>query len=149
MKKSHLLHIASFLLLLMLAFLPSTSYAQKAKKSTKQSGPGYIVKTIPSKMNLKDKIIVENESSYLLTEVRVYLVDRKGKYQRLGIAKNLATDKKSEIISYNDNKLENLLGRKIAISIKGVKNKTTYSFDVNLDDHHHDLYIEIVDKGKR
>ncbi len=131
------------MLLALLTMLPCTLTAQKSKK------PEYIVKTIPSDMNIEDKIIVQNESSYLLSQVRVYLIDYKGKYQRLGTATNLKPDKNSEIRSYDNDRLANLRGCRIAVNIVGARGRTTSNFNVTLDDHRHDLYIEITDKKRR
>lgn len=132
-----------FLLLALMAFsLPSSAEMQQKKGKS----PGYIVRTIPSDLNIKDKIVVENESSYSLTQVKVFLIDSKGKYVSLGSASRLKKNRKAEIRSYKDNKLSNLRGRKIAVSIVGEGQRPTSRFTIKLDDHRHDLYIEIEDK---
>ncbi len=135
-------HLTKLLLLALMAVVVCGFSARAAKGK----GPGYITKTIPGDFNIKDKIIVENESSYRLQEVHVYLINSKGKYVKLGSARNVKTDEKVVIKSYDDNKLQSLRGRKIAISIIGAGQRPTSNFKVKLDDHRHDLYIEIENK---
>ncbi len=138
--------LSLLLLLVTLLLIPTSLSAQRSHKRSGKSQPAYIVRTIPSRLNIEDKIFVENESSHRLTRVSVYLVDSRGKYQPLGNAYNLRRNRKEEIRSYKNDRLAFLKGRKIAVSVVGENGRGSSFFNVRLDDHRHDLYIEVVDR---
>lgn len=113
---------------------------QKSGKSTTQS----FVRTISRDLNIEDKIYVKNKSSYDLSQVVVYLINSKGKYIRLGTVNRLEERERKAIKSYSNDHLKHLRGMRLAIKVTTSVQRPR--FDVKLDDHRHDLYIEIDDK---
>lgn len=105
-----------------------------------------IYKTVPFDLDIRDKIIIENESSYHILEATVSLVQNK-KLVRLGTVRNVEPDDDEEVKEYDDDNLKNLRGRKLAIKIKGARSRSgagvTYKFRVTLYERRHDLYIKI------
>ena len=105
-----------------------------------------IYKTVPFDLDIRDKIIIENESSYHILEATVSLVQNK-KLVRLGTVRNVEPDDDEEVKEYDDDNLKNLRGRKLAIKIKGARSRSgagvTYKFRVTLYERRHDLYIKV------
>ena len=105
-----------------------------------------IFKLVSHKLNLKDKIIVSNQSSYTLLQVAVCLAED-NKLKPLGTCTNIEPGESGEIASYEDNALKKLQSRTIGIKAKGVKKgdseDVTYEFEVKLLEDRHDLIIEL------
>lgn len=110
-----------------------------------------IFKLVSHKLNLKDKIIVSNQSSYTLLQVAVCLAED-NKLKPLGSCTNIEPGESGEIASFSDNNLKNLKSRTIGIKAKGLKKAVgsdsdsedvTYEFDVKLLEDDHDLIIEL------
>lgn len=116
-----------------------------------QTNGHIIFKLVSHKLDLKDKIIVSNQSSYTLLQVAVCLAED-NKLKPLGSCTNIEPGESGEIASFDDNALKNLQSRTIGIKAKGQKKDVgdnsgledvTYEFDVKLLEDDHDLIIEL------
>ena len=147
-----------YLLMAFMAVMPILLQGQDVVSS--QNDQHVVYKTIPKKMKINDKIIVQNKSSYYILQVVVALVgsDKEIKplgsseLQPLGSSVNLAPGASAEIASFDKNRLKKLRNRLIAIKVKATKGKDlanvdpsdiTYDFKVNLSEVRHDLYINL------
>ena len=120
-----------------------------------------IVKMIPKKWNLKDKVILVNKSQLYIMQAVVAVMGVDGEYKPLGATDGLSANKSCEILACYNNELKNLLGKTIAIKVKGAVKKNTftdnaedivpatitYDFDATVYEFRHDLYIEIKSKS--
>ena len=116
-----------------------------------QTNGNIIFKLVSHNLNLKDKIIVSNQSSYTLLQVAVCLAED-NKLKPLGSCTNIEPGESGEIASFSDNNLRNLKSRTIGIKAKGLKKDVgnesdsedvTYEFEVKLSEDDHDLIIEL------
>lgn len=76
---------------------------------------------IPSKLNIKDNIFVQNRSPYLILQMVVAVQTDDGRYEPIGNASYLNSGKVAKIASYDDNKLKKLRGKTLLIKAKGAK----------------------------
>jgi len=80
-----------------------------------------IYKTVPKKLKIKDKIIIENNSPYYILQMVVAIPDAEGKLQMLGSASYIAPNETFTMSSFKNNWLKNIRNKQIAIKIKGAK----------------------------
>ena len=83
---------------------------------------GLIYFQVPKKLNIKDKVIVKNNSPYtILQMVMAADILGQGEYEVIGQASYLAPGVASEICSWSDNALKRLRGKNLLLKIKGAK----------------------------
>ena len=115
---------------------------------------GVFTKVVPQKLNIKDKIILQNQTPYLILQAVVALQDETGKYVPLANTAFLAPNETIELIDFADNGLKKLRGRQLSIKIKGSKkifgtNSTSvYTPRGSVGVHHRDLDPEIINNIK-
>ena len=150
--------IKKLFLALLLATITSVAFAQATKDSTATQNDNVMYKTVDKSLNIKDNIIVQNKSPYLILQIMVALPNEEEGFMPIGSSSDIAANETREIASYDNNGLKFLRGKTIAIKIKGAKLSTTednikdedvtYNFDVKLFEANHDLYIQVNYKGK-
>lgn len=99
-------------------------YGKKEKgavKAVPSEEAGVLQVTIPSKMNIKDFVFVQNLSTNLILQMAVVVEEGKGNYQTVGLASYLPSGRVAKIASFDDNGLRKLRGKKLLIKIKGAK----------------------------
>lgn len=84
-------------------------------------GNGLFSVTVPTKLNIKDKVFVQNKSPYFILQMVVAVKNDDGTTTTIGVASNLAPGKATEIASYDNNKLKRLRGCELVIKAKGKK----------------------------
>lgn len=127
--------------------IAALSYAQKT--TTASASKNVITKIVPRSLDIEDKVIVSNKTSYNIERIVVALVASGGRHQSLWASNNIDAGDDVEIASYRDDGLKRYRGKKLAIKIKGQNAKTkkvTYNFNVRFYESRHDLYIEITPK---
>lgn len=113
-----LLRFRIFLSVLSLVLTCSDAMAQERVDSVdKDSHIIYI--SVGEKMNLKDKVIIQNRSPYYLLQVAVTIVCPDGQFEPVGGTAYLAPGEERDIASYRDNMLRQLCGQTLAIKVKG------------------------------
>lgn len=95
-------------------------FAQESKDSV-ASTENIIYKKVGGKMNIKDKIIVQNSSPYLILQVMVALPNGENSFEPLGTSTYMTPNDTRTIASYRSNSLKYLRGKTIAIKVKGAK----------------------------
>ncbi len=139
------------LLGLCLALSSTIGYAQQSEDN---SPKGVFYKDVPQKLDIKDKIFIQNKTPYLIIQSVVALVDPKGELIPLGSTSYVSPKETYEIASFKDNKLKELRGKRIAIKIKGSKklvgtnNTSVYTPFGSVGVHHQDLSPEILNNIK-
>lgn len=138
--------------IMLLALFAVFALSINAQENYDPQTNGHIIfKLVSHKLDLKDKIIVSNQSSYTLLQVAVCLAED-NKLKPLGSCTNIEPGESGEIASFDDNALKNLQSRTIGIKAKGQKKDVgdnsgledvTYEFDVKLLEDDHDLIIEL------
>ena len=133
--------------IMLLALFAVFALSINAQENYDSQTNGHIIfKLVSHKLDLKDKIIVSNQSSYTLLQVAVCLAED-NKLKPLGSCTNIEPGESGEIASFDDNALKNLQSRTIGIKAKGIKKgdseDVTYEFDVKLLEDDHDLIIEL------
>lgn len=118
---------------------------------------GVIFKQVPKRLDLKDKIIIVNNSAYTIQQAAVALVGEHGGYKPIAGMGKLMPGNSYELVAYKDNGLAQLRGKIIALKIKGVKaddegesfvgTKPSYDFQASLAEDRHDLYITVTSSG--
>ena len=78
-------------------------------------------KEVGAKLNIKDKIIVQNKSPYLIMQVMVALPVAGDSFEPLGTTTYITPNDARTIASYQNNSLKCLRGKTIAIKVKGAK----------------------------
>lgn len=146
-----------FFLMLFMAAMPLFIQAQEAA-STENGDQHIVYKTIPKNMRIKDRVIVQNKSSYHILQAVVAVVGFGNEFHPLGSVVNLAPGSSAEVASFDNNKLRMLRNRTIAVKTKGTKGNNpanvdpsdiTYDFGVNLSEFRHDLVIDIYSETGR
>lgn len=150
--------IKKLFLALLLTTITSVAFAQTTKDSTATQNDNVMYKTVEKNLNIKDNIIVQNKSPYLILQIMVALPNEEKGFVPIGSASYIAVNEAREIASYDNNGLKFLRGKTIAIKIKGAKvaitendikdEDITYNFDATLFEANHDLYIQVNYKGK-
>lgn len=133
--------------IMLLALFAVFALSINAQENYDPQTNGHIIfKLVSHKLDLKDKIIVSNHSSYTLLQVAVCLAED-NKLKPLGSCTNIEPGASGEIASFDDNALKNLQSRTIGIKAKGIKKgdseDATYEFEVKLLEDDHDLIIEM------
>lgn len=118
---------------------------------------GVIFKQVPKSLDLKDKIIIVNNSAYTIQQAAVAMVGEHGGYKPIAGMGKLMPGSSYEMVAYKDNGLAQLRGKIIALKIKGVKtdddgesfvgSKPSYDFQASLAENRHDLYITVTSSG--
>lgn len=118
---------------------------------------GVIFKQVPKSLDLKDKIIIVNNSAYTIQQAAVAMVGEHGGYKPIAGMGKLMPGSSYEMVAYKDNGLARLRGKIIALKIKGVKtdddgesfagSKPSYDFQASLAENRHDLYITVTSSG--
>lgn len=95
---------------------------QKADSTRNDQNKGLIYFQVPKKLNIKDKVIVKNNSPYTILQM-VVAADllEQGDYEVIGQAAYLAPGMEREICSWSDNALKRLRGKSLLLKIKGAK----------------------------
>ena len=121
-----------------------------------------IIKQVPQKFKINDKIILVNKSPYHILQAVIALCKENGDYLPLAApATSIASNQEVEYASFEYNRLKQLKGRNIAIKVKALKRPIeqiddldsvnpediTYNFDVTLSENRHDLIITISSKS--
>ena len=96
-------------------------FAQTTMDSGAAATDNIIYKEVGTKLNIKDKIIVQNNSPYLIMQVMVALPDSANSFEPLGTSTYIGSNDARTIASYQDNSLKYLRGKTIAIKVKGAK----------------------------
>ncbi len=86
-----------------------------------QKNKGVIHTQIPSNLNIKDNIIVQNKSPYLILQMVLALDAGGGNYYTIGQASYIPSGGAEEIASFSDNKLKKLRGLPAVLKVKGAK----------------------------
>lgn len=139
------------LLFLYVTLLSTIGFAQE---SGGDSLKGVIYKDIPIKLNIKDKIILENKTPYLILQSVVAIADKDGKFIPLASTPLVSPNETWEMASYKNNGLKQLRGQRIAIKVKGSKKiVSTNSTSVNtpygsVGVQHKDLDSEVLNNIK-
>ncbi len=96
--------------------------AEQLPADTVARDNGLIYFTVPKKFNIKDKIIVKNNSPYTILKMVVAadVLDR-GDYEVVGQAAYLAPGMEREICQWGDNGLKRLRGKNMLVKVKGAK----------------------------
>lgn len=140
--------------IIVLLYITLWSTIAFAQKSDGEHLNGVFYKSIPKKLNIKDKIILENKTPYLILQAVVAIVDNNGDFIPLANTTLVSPNETCEIVSYKDNGLKHLRGQRIAIKVKGSKKiVSTNSTRVNtpygsVGVHHQDLNSEILNNIK-
>ncbi len=174
--------IKKFFITLLFLSCTSIAFAQTAKDSTTVQNAHVMYKMVEKKLNIKDKIIVQNKSPYLIMQIMVALPNNAEGFTPIASSSYIAANEAKEIAYFDKNSLKSLRGKTIAIKIKGAKvvipeNNTqvytpygsvdvqhknidpniinnikdkdiTYNFDAKLFEANHDLYLQVIYKGK-
>jgi len=111
---------------------------------------------IPKKLKIEDKIIIHNNTGYTLLQGVVAEVAPSG-LKNLGQVTNVRPDFSALVADFDDEKLEEYRGKRLAIKIKGVKtvvandgtvttdpNTVTYDFQVTPSERNHDLILTVT-----
>lgn len=96
-------------------------FAQTSKDSVRITTDNIIYKEVGAKLNIKDKIIIQNNSPYLIMQVMVALPTADNGFEPLGTSTYITPNEVRTIASYTDNGLKNFRGKTIAIKVKGAK----------------------------
>ncbi len=83
---------------------------------------GLFYKIVPSEMNIKDKIFIENASPFTILKAVIAVCDDNGALQPVAITSFVTPTTVREIADFDSNGLKRLRGCKIAIKVKGAKN---------------------------
>ncbi len=113
-----------FLLLLCLVWCSMVVMAQGCKEAgdSSRASRGLFYKTVPQKLNIKDKIFLVNKTPFPFLQSVVALVDDSdGSLISLGSSSIVAPNETWEIISYANNALKYLRGKRLAIKVKASK----------------------------
>lgn len=149
--------------------MASTTYAQDIDTVNH-----IIYRTVPAKMNIKDKIIVANTSPYTLLQVMIAQPNEDGTFTPISATSYLGPNEVWTACEAEDNGLKKLRGMTLAIKVKGTSksfgkdkvytskghkvldpkivnqltpDEITYNFDVTLAEADHDLYVNIFYAG--
>ena len=76
---------------------------------------------VPKKLNIKDKIFVQNNTQYLILQMVVAVDYGDGNFVSVGNASYIGSNVAVEIASFSDNSLKHLRGKRLLIKVKGVK----------------------------
>lgn len=133
----------------LLTFLLSIAFSLSCFAQNSKNLDNIVIKSVPKKLSLKDKIVIENKSSFTIEQITVALLE-KGKFIPISTAKDIHPSCDETIINYRDNELKKLKGKDIAIKAKGTSSKgvVTYKFNIELSERHHDLYITMTSDEK-
>ncbi len=113
--------IKKLFMALLLATITSVAFAQATKDSTANPNDNVMYKTVEKSLNIKDKIIVQNKSPYLILQIMVALPNEEEGFTPISSSSYIAANEAREIASYDSNSLKFLRGKTIAIKIKGAK----------------------------
>ena len=118
-------------------------------------GKNIIYRVIPKKLNIRDKIIIQNKSPYYILQIVVAISNENGELDPLGSSTYIAPNETWELASYKDNALKKLKGKNIAIKVKGAKvfigeqnNTSVWTPYGSVGVKHKDLDPEIINKLK-
>jgi hypothetical protein len=120
-------------------------------------GNNIVYVNVPLNLNLKDKLILVNQSPYVIVKSTIALVED-GQITHLATTNLVNPSTSAELIRYDDNRLSLLKGQKLAIKTKGYKQslnansdlnalipeEITYDFQVSVREEDHDLYIIVT-----
>lgn len=143
-----------FMILLTLIACTNIVLAQAIKDSTSTQSDNVMYKTVEKNLNIKDKIIVQNKSPYLILQIMVALPNETEGFTPIGSSSYIAANEAREIASYDNNSLKFLRGKTIAIKIKGAKiaipeNKTqVYTPYGSVDVQHKEIDPNIINNIK-
>ena len=87
---------------------------------------------IPKKMNIKDKIILANQSKYTILQAVVALVED-GRMNQLAMSELQGPGAFWTIAEYADNGLKILRGKRIAVKVKGTSEKFANNNQVSVN----------------
>jgi len=144
-----------FLLLAVAAMLSIPICAQDSINVDPTTNGHIVYKVVPRKFNIKDKIFVTNKSPYYILQIVVAeVVDNK--LIPIGSATSISPNETYEMVSFSNNTLRELRGKKIAIKAKGAKiaavgNENRTRVDVpfySVSVRHKDIDPEIVNNLK-
>lgn len=144
-------------MLAVVAFISLSVCAQE--KYDPRTNGNIIFKAVGTTWQLKDRIILDNRSPYMILQVVVAEVVNH-ELRPLGTCNNVSTMDKCEVATFPRNGLKDLRGKTIAIKAKGVMSKdadgstganqdVTYEFDARLYPYSNDLYIELFSATKQ
>lgn len=126
--------------------------------------PKIITLDIPQKMNIKDNIIVQNLSPYIIVQMAIATDEGNGKLQQVASGSFISSGEKKRVANFRDNGLKKLRGKRLVIKLKGAKistasmnsdgtaptnekeiapSLTTNDFKASLFEADHDLYIKV------
>jgi hypothetical protein len=138
--------------LVMIACTAMIGYAQQNQNEDKN----IIYVEIPKKLKIEDKIILYNNTTYTLLQGVVAEVTPSG-LKNLGQVTHVRPDFSSLVTEFDDEKLKEYRGKKLAIKIKGIKNivandgtvsgdpnTVTYNFSVTPSERNHDLILTVT-----
>lgn len=138
------------LALLTLVLLSFISLCAQEKNDSRTTN-SILFKQVSPTWDLKDRILVDNRSAYLVEQVVVAeVIDHD--LRPLGSCNNVEPMGKCEVATFERNGLRRLKGRTIAIKAKGLKragdgknitDEYTYDFEARVYEYKHDLYIEL------
>lgn len=105
-------------LLSLMVFMALSVNAQE--DSSQKPISNIVYKKVPDKLNIKDKVIIQNKSPYYILQIVVAEVfdDR---LEPLGSSTYIAPNETWELASFRNNELKLLRGKTIAIKAKGAK----------------------------
>ncbi|MBO4660142.1 MAG: hypothetical protein J5610_01620 [Prevotella sp.] len=160
-----------FLLMFLFVFVcSSNAQTSQTKKLTKQErmqlrqdmllkikkdDPFIIIKEFGGKLHdVRDKVIVENESHFFIRQIAIAIINDEGNYIPVcSVPCVIAPGETYELVAYSENELEALRKKTVAIKIKGAntdepleiveKDAINYDFSVNLSEYHHDLHMKV------
>ncbi len=105
-----------------LCLLVGMAFLATAQDATPDNSTrGLFYKTVPSEMNIKDKIFIENASPFTILQAVVAVCDDNGTLQPVATTSFVTPATVREIADFDSNGLKRLRGCKLAIKVKGAK----------------------------
>lgn len=96
-------------------------FAQYNEDTVGKQDSGIVYKEVSKKLNIRDKIIVQNKSPYLIMQVMVALPKEGGGFEPIGTSTYITPNETRAIASYDNNELKLLKGKILAIKVKAAK----------------------------
>lgn len=95
---------------------------EKAVSDSTKAHSGVFYKQVSKKLNLKDNIFLVNRTPFMILQAVVALVDENdGHLTSLGSCSLVSPNESREMLSFSDNGLKYLRGRRLAIKVKATK----------------------------